>query len=89
MAAAASVLLLGIPFMRPEPRGFGLPRWNGMPPIYAIFARFANSGKNPASLGHVGCGARLVRDATRLDTDLLRESRLCCHSRHINLMPHA
>jgi hypothetical protein len=41
MAAAARVLLLGIPFMRPEPGGFGLPRWNGMPPIYAIFARFA------------------------------------------------
>jgi hypothetical protein len=41
MAAAASVLLLGIPFMRPEPRGFGLPRWNGMPPVYAIFAHFA------------------------------------------------
>jgi hypothetical protein len=36
-----------------------------------------------------GCGARLVRDATRLDSDLLRESRLCCHSRHINLMPRA
>jgi hypothetical protein len=34
------------------------------------------------SVRHVGCGARLVRDATRLDTDLLRETRLCCHSRH-------
>ena len=33
-------------------------------------------------VGHGGCGARLVRDATCLDSDLLRESRLCCHSRH-------
>jgi hypothetical protein len=30
MAAAASVLLFGIPSMRPEPGGFGLPRWNGI-----------------------------------------------------------
>jgi hypothetical protein len=30
------VLLFGIPFMRPEPGGFRLPRWNGMPPIYAV-----------------------------------------------------
>jgi hypothetical protein len=26
-----------------------------------------------------------LRDATRLDTELLCESRLCCHSRHIKL----
>ena len=34
------------------------------------------------SVGHGGCGARLIRDATRLDTDLLRESLALRHSRH-------
>ena len=33
-------------------------------------------------VGHGGCGARLIRDATRLDTDLLRESLALRHSRH-------
>jgi hypothetical protein len=28
------------------------------------------------SVGHGGCGAQLIRDATRLNTDLLRESLL-------------
>jgi hypothetical protein len=33
------------------------------------------------SVGHGGCGARLIRDANRLDTDLLRESPVSRHSR--------
>jgi hypothetical protein len=38
-------------------------------------------------VGHGGCGARLIRDATCLDNDLLRESLACRHSHHIILMP--
>ena len=34
-------------------------------------------------VGHDGCGAPLIRDATRLDTDLLRESRTSRHSRQL------
>jgi hypothetical protein len=34
-------------------------------------------------------GARLIRDAIRLNTDLLRESLASRHSRHINLIPRA
>jgi hypothetical protein len=41
------------------------------------------------SVGHGGCGAPLVCDAIRLNTDLLRESLVLRHSRHINLSPHA
>jgi hypothetical protein len=33
-------------------------------------------------VGHGGCGARLIRDAIRLNTDLLRESLASRHSRH-------
>ena len=40
-------------------------------------------------VGHGGCGARLIRDATCLENDLLRESLACRHSRHGILMPHA
>jgi len=32
-------------------------------------------------VGHGGCGAGLIRDATCLDNDLLRESLVSCHSR--------
>ena len=34
------------------------------------------------SVGHGGCGARLIREAIRLDTDLLRELLALRHSRH-------
>jgi hypothetical protein len=33
------------------------------------------------------CGARLIHDAIRLNSDLLRESRTLRHSRHTNLNP--
>ena len=45
--------------------------------------RWQVEGKR-CSVGHGGCGARLIRDAIRLDTDLLRESPALRHSRHIN-----
>jgi hypothetical protein len=32
-------------------------------------------------VGHGGCGGGLIRDATCLDNDLLRESLASCHSR--------
>jgi hypothetical protein len=38
------------------------------------------------SVAHVGCGTRLVRDATRVATELLCESHLWCNSRHMKLM---
>ena len=38
---------------------------------------------------HDGCGAPLIRDAIRLDTDLLRESLVLRHSRYTILMPRA
>jgi hypothetical protein len=41
------------------------------------------------SVGHGGCGARLIRDATCLDNDLLRESLPLRHSRHQILMRRA
>jgi hypothetical protein len=41
------------------------------------------------SVNHGGCGARLIRDAIRLNTDLLRESLALRHRRHINLIPRA
>ena len=50
--------------------------------------RWQIEGKR-CSVGHGGCGARLIREATRLDTDLLRESLALRHSRHINLMRRA
>ena len=50
--------------------------------------RWQVEGKR-CSVGHGGCGARLIRDAIRLNTDLLRESLALRHSRHINLMPRA
>ena len=40
-------------------------------------------------VGHGGCGAGLIREATRRNTDLLRESPALRHSRHINLMRRA
>ena len=36
-------------------------------------------------VGHGGCGARLIREATCLDNDLLRESAASRHSRRKNL----
>jgi hypothetical protein len=50
--------------------------------------RWQVEGKQ-CSVGHDGCGARLIRDAIRRNTDLLRESLALRHSRHINLMPRA
>jgi hypothetical protein len=50
--------------------------------------RWQVEGKR-CSVGHDGCGARLIRDAIRRNTDLLRESLALRHSRHINLMPRA
>jgi hypothetical protein len=41
------------------------------------------------SFGHGGCGAPLIRDAIRLDTDLLPESLILRHSRYTILMPRA
>jgi hypothetical protein len=41
------------------------------------------------SVGHGGCGAPLVRDAIRLNTDLLRESCDPRHGRHQILMRRA
>ena len=40
-------------------------------------------------VGHGGCGAGLIRDATCLDNDLLRESLVCCHSRRKISLPSA
>jgi hypothetical protein len=50
--------------------------------------RWQVEGKR-CSVGHDGCGARLIRDAIRRNNDLLRESLALRHSRHINLMPRA
>jgi hypothetical protein len=50
--------------------------------------RWQVEGKR-CSVDHDGCGARLIRDAIRLNTDLLRESLASRHSRHINLIPRA
>ena len=50
--------------------------------------RWQVEGKR-CSVAHDGCGARLIRDAIRRNTDLLRESLALRHSRHINLMPGA
>jgi hypothetical protein len=48
-----------------------------------------SKGSRVASvMSAVALGSQL-RDATRLNTDLLRESRVCCYSRHINLVPDA
>jgi hypothetical protein len=41
------------------------------------------------SVGHGGCGARLIREAICLDNDLLRESLALRYSRHRILTPHA
>ncbi len=52
--------------------------------IYCEFLaadRWQVEGKR-CSVGHGGCGARLIRDAIRLNTDLLRESLALRHSRH-------
>jgi hypothetical protein len=40
-------------------------------------------------VGHGGCGAPSIRDATCLDNTLLRESRAPRHGRHQILMPRA
>jgi hypothetical protein len=40
-------------------------------------------------VGHGGCGARLIRDATCLDNNLLGESLAPRHSRHQTLMRRA
>jgi hypothetical protein len=40
-------------------------------------------------VGHGGCGARLIREATCRNNDLLRESLVCCHSRLRNSHLHA
>jgi hypothetical protein len=47
--------------------------------------RWQVEGKR-CSVDHDGCGVRLIRDAIRLNTDLLRESLASRHSRHINLI---
>jgi hypothetical protein len=47
------------------------------PPEFLALYRWQVEGK----VGHDGCGARLIRDAIRLDTDLLRESLALRHSR--------
>jgi hypothetical protein len=43
--------------------------------------RWQIEGKH-SIVGHGGCGARLIRDATCLDNNLLRESLVPRHSRH-------
>ena len=43
--------------------------------------RWKVEGKR-CSVGHGGCGARLIHGATCLDNDLLRESLALRHSRH-------
>src|SRR6516225_2171143 len=47
--------------------------------------RWQVEGKQ-CSVRHGGCGAPLMHDAIRLNTDLLRESLALRHSRHKNLI---
>jgi hypothetical protein len=47
-------------------------------PCSGALDRWQVEGKR-CSVGHDGCGARLIRDAIRLNTDLLRESLALRH----------
>jgi len=62
-----------------------LPSDDWLPPskstVISCGAHLKVEGKRRI-VGHGGCGARLIRDAIRLNTDLLRESLALRHSRH-------
>jgi hypothetical protein len=51
-----------------------------------IAAIITETGWQRRIVGHGGCGARLIRHATRLDSDWPGESLVCCHRHGIFLV---